>query len=99
MIREIKRIGSVIQYRVWNNGIAHVRVMEGVAQIALIRLPSDEQGQGLGSQAYRDIGAHLKAQGITLRSSDHLTDATRAIWQGLAADGLAQVTDAGWEWL
>lgn len=99
MIREIKRIGSVRQYRIGREGIAHVRVVESVAQIAMVRLPADEQGHGLGSQAYRDIGALLKSQGITLQSSNALTDATRAIWQGLTADGLARATDTGWEWL
>lgn len=99
MIREIKRIGSVRQYRVGREGIAHVRVMDDAAEIAMIRLPAADQGQGIASQAYRDIGAHLKAQGVTLQSSDALTNATRAIWQGLTDDGLARATETGWEWL
>jgi hypothetical protein len=98
MIREIKRLGSIRQYRIGRAGVAHVRIYGDRASIVLIRLPEDEQGQGIASQAYRDLGAALKAQGITLQASDSLTDATRAIWQGLEADGLAVASGDGWEW-
>jgi hypothetical protein len=64
----------------------------------MIHVPAYERGQGLASQAYRYLGATLKAQGITLASSDSLTDATRSIWQGLEADGLAVASGGGWEW-
>jgi hypothetical protein len=98
MIREIKRIGSIRQYSVGRAGIAHVKIDGDRASIVLIRLPANEQGQGIASQAYRYLGQTLKAQGITLQSSDNLTDATRAIWQGLDADGLALASGDGWEW-
>lgn len=98
MIREIKRFGSIRQYRIGRAGLAHVRIDGDRASIVLIRLPADERGQGIASQSYRDLGATLKAQGITLQASDSLTDATRAIWQGLGADGLAVAADGGWEW-
>jgi hypothetical protein len=98
MIREIKRLGSIRQYSVGRAGIAHVRIDGDRASIVLIRLPADEQGQGIASQAYRDLGATLKAQGITLQASDSLTDSTRAIWQGLETDGLAMAAGDGWEW-
>ena len=98
MIREIKRLGSIRQYSVGRAGRAHVKIDGDRASIVLIRLPVDERGQGIASQAYRYLGAILKAQGITLQSSDNLTDATRAIWQGLDADGLALASGDGWEW-
>lgn len=99
MIREIKRLGSIRQYRVGKAGIAHVQVAGCKGLILLIKLPPDEQGEGAGTQSYRDIGATLKAQGVTLTSSDCLSDATRAIWQRLAEEGLARAIDAGWEWV
>jgi hypothetical protein len=99
MIREIKRIGSIRQYSVGRAGVAHVKIDGDRASIVLIRLPVDEQGQGIASQAYRYLGAILKSQGITLASSDSLTDAPRAIWQGLETDGLAVAAGDGWEWI
>jgi hypothetical protein len=98
MIREIKRIGSIRQYSVGRAGRAHVRIDGDRAFIVLIRLPVDERGQGIASQAYRYLGAILNEQGITLQSSDSLTEATRAIWQGLEADALAVASGDGWEW-
>ena len=98
MIREIKRLGSIRQYSVGRAGRAHVKIDGDRASIVLIRLPVDERGQGIASQAYRYLGATLKAQGITLQASDSLTDATRAIWQGLEADGLAMAAGDRWEW-
>ena len=99
MIREIKRLGSIRQYRIGKAGIAHVQVAGGKGLILLIKLPPDEQGEGVGTQAYRDIGATLMAQGVILASSDYLNDATRTIWQSLAAEGLARSTASGWEWV
>lgn len=91
---EVVADGRAVNYKTFT-----LTIDGNIAEVAFVELDPSERGAGIGLQAYKTLAAALAVKGITLRSSKGQYAAGKALWQKLAAEGLAKPIGQGaFEW-